>query len=142
MIARLLILVAVVASGWYGWSHLASDRADTPAASRAAGGVQPPGAAVGEPVKYIASVRTVDDSRGEIYRVRPARAGRTAGIEELRIAWRQAVRRGVPDRSGLRDQFLCHPLSIIARGKPTWDLESWRPSVGLSRTMLSGCNPA
>lgn len=141
MIARLLIFGAMVVGGWFGWSHFAADPTDAPGASQTARQQQPAEGPAERPVEYIASVQKVWDGPGEVYRVRPTKAGRAAGLEELRIAWRQAVRRGVPDRAGLRDQFLCHPLSIIARGKPTWDLETWRPNVGLSRTMLSGCNP-
>lgn len=90
---------------------------------------------------YISSVTVTDTSFGPVYQVRPTRAGRIAGNPELRIAWRQAVAAGVPDRRGLHRQFLCHPMSIVARAKPTWDLESWRPTVGMVDTMLAACNP-
>lgn len=90
---------------------------------------------------YIASVVTEQVGEGAVYRVRPTRAGRLADRAELSVAWRQAVRQGVPDRPGLRQQFLCHPLSVIARVKPTWDLETWRPTVGALRTMVAACNP-
>ncbi len=90
---------------------------------------------------FIASVTVEQDYSGTTYRVRPTRAGRMASNSELDIAWRQAVRAGVPDRKGLRRQFLCHPMSIVARAKPTWDLESWRPTVGMVDMMLAGCNP-
>lgn len=91
--------------------------------------------------RYIAQVTTHEEAEGLVYQVRPTRAGRAASRDELDIAWKQAVRKGVPDRRGLRQQFLCHPLSVVARTKPTWDLETYRPTVGLVRTMLAGCNP-
>lgn len=91
--------------------------------------------------KLIASVRITTENGTPRYHVRPTRAGRKAVGNWLDEAWKQAVRKGVPDRSGLRQQFMCHPLSIVARGKSTWDLESWRPTVGLGNTMLAGCNP-
>ena len=90
---------------------------------------------------YIASVNISYENGVERYHVRPSRAGRAAVGDELDIAWRQAVDLGVADRANLEHQFRCHPLSIIARAKSSWDLETWRPNVGLSRTMLAGCNP-
>ncbi len=90
---------------------------------------------------FIASVTPEVVPEGTVYHVRPTRAGRLADRAELDLAWTQAVSRGVPDRTGLRQQFLCHPLSVVARAKPTWDLESWRPVVGGMRTMLQACNP-
>ena len=91
--------------------------------------------------QFILAVTPEGTSDGTVYHVRPTRAGRLAGRPQLDTAWRQAVARGVPDRANLRQQFLCHPLSVVARAKPTWDLESWRPAVGGLRTMLAACNP-
>jgi hypothetical protein len=90
---------------------------------------------------YIASVDISFENGVERYHVRPTRAGRAAVGDELDVAWRQAVALGVADSANLENQFYCHPLSIIARAKPSWDLEAWRPSIGLRRTMLAGCNP-
>ncbi|MFN8124956.1 MAG: DUF2599 domain-containing protein [Candidatus Nanopelagicales bacterium] len=90
---------------------------------------------------YIADVTAEQVPEGSVYHVRPTRSGRLADRDELSVAWRQAVHRGVPDQAGLRQQFLCHPLSVIARAKPTWDLETWRPTVGALRTMMAACNP-
>lgn len=90
---------------------------------------------------YIRSVTPQQVAEGTVYAVRPTRAGRLADRGALDVAWTQAVARGVPNRDGLRQQFLCHPLSVVARAKPTWDLETWRPTVGGVRTMLQACNP-
>ncbi len=90
---------------------------------------------------YILTVSPAAVPEGTVYHVRPTRAGRLADRSELDTAWQQAVARGVPDRANLRQQFLCHPLSLVARAKPTWDLETWRPAVGGLRTMLAACNP-
>lgn len=92
-------------------------------------------------VKLIAHVEPDDQPDGIIYHVTPTRAGRLAMGADLDAAWEQAVALGVPRRSSLRYQFLCHPLSLIARAKTTWDLEAWRPNVGQWRTMLAGCDP-
>lgn len=138
-----LLAVGVIAGGaWYGYSLLSSDAVDGAPTSRSAGApTESPRGARQPTVQFIARVDRAWDGDGEVFRVRPTRRGRLVGPDDLRTAWRQAVAAGVPDRQGLRHQFYCHPLSIIARGKPTWDLEVWRPAVGLSRTMLSACNP-
>lgn len=90
---------------------------------------------------FIAWVHPESVAEGTVFHVRPTRAGRLADRAELDLAWEQAVDQGVPNRATLRHQFLCHPLSVVARAKPTWDLESWRPDVGGLRTMLLACNP-
>lgn len=131
----LLLVVGVVA--FVGRSFLLSDAPQdapgNPAGDRAAAGRTPP--------TYIASVTPQEVAEGTVYAVRPTRAGRLADRAALDIAWEQAVTQGVPDRAGLRQQFLCHPMSVVARAKPTWDLESWRPTVGGIRTMIQACNP-
>jgi hypothetical protein len=40
---------------------------------------------------------------------------------------------------GLRHQLICH--LAIARDKPEWNIEPWRPDVGYARTLAAGCNP-
>ncbi|MDP4013793.1 MAG: DUF2599 domain-containing protein [Candidatus Nanopelagicales bacterium] len=100
-----------------------------------------PKADTGSPPVMIRSVTVTSTSEGVRYIVTPTRAGRLATSDSLGSAWQQAVAKGVPERPGLRQQFMCHPLSIVARAKPTWDLEDWRPTVGLTKTMLAGCNP-
>ncbi|MED7666296.1 DUF2599 domain-containing protein [Pseudomonas moraviensis subsp. stanleyae] len=39
---------------------------------------------------------------------------------------------------GMRHQLICH--LAIARDKPEWNLEPWRPDVGYQRTLEAGCN--
>jgi len=39
----------------------------------------------------------------------------------------------------MRDQLVCH--AVGAPDKPTWNLEPWRPDVGLIATMAARCNP-
>lgn len=39
---------------------------------------------------------------------------------------------------GLRHQLICHLQ--IARDKPQWILEPWRPDVGYEKTLAAGCN--
>jgi hypothetical protein len=40
---------------------------------------------------------------------------------------------------GMINQLTCH--LYIAREKPEWNLEPWRPYVGYSKTVATGCNP-
>jgi len=46
---------------------------------------------------------------------------------------------GATVRRSLRDQLLCHADFAVL--KPTWNLETWRPDVGLARTIAALCNP-
>ncbi|CAI8893927.1 DUF2599 domain-containing protein [Pseudomonas sp. IT-232MI5] len=39
---------------------------------------------------------------------------------------------------GMRHQLICH--LAIARDKPEWNLEPWRPDVGYAKTLAAGCN--
>ncbi len=61
------------------------------------------------------------------------------------LAWNDALRMKselfIRNLGGLRNQFFCHPLSQVARVKPTWNLEDWRPSISLWKTIVFGCNP-
>ncbi|MBC7292192.1 MAG: DUF2599 domain-containing protein, partial [Actinotalea sp.] len=40
---------------------------------------------------------------------------------------------------GMRDQLECHALG--APDKESWNLEPWRPDVGLLATLAARCNP-
>ena len=39
-----------------------------------------------------------------------------------------------------RDQLVCHAANV-GIWKAPWNLDSWRPDVGYTRTVLAGCNP-
>jgi hypothetical protein len=47
------------------------------------------------------------------------------------------------DTAGMRAQFICHwQFAEIAQpGKPSWNLEPWRPVVDDAEMVASGCNP-
>ncbi len=40
----------------------------------------------------------------------------------------------------MHDQLTCHALG--APDKETWNLEPWRPDVGLLAVLAAACNPA
>ncbi|QAY71942.1 DUF2599 domain-containing protein [Xylanimonas protaetiae] len=43
------------------------------------------------------------------------------------------------DTPGMEDQLVCHALG--APDKDTWNLEPWRPDVGLVAVLQARCNP-
>jgi hypothetical protein len=90
----------------------------------------------------IASVTRKSVSQGTTYAVQPSAYGRAApAFIHVQWGWDEAVRKGVPRRPGLAEQYICHPSSQIARVKSYWNLDTWRPTVGLTRTIAAGCNP-
>ena len=44
---------------------------------------------------------------------------------------------------GMHEQFLCHweLAEVFQPGKPSWNLEPWRPVVDDTTMVSSGCNP-
>jgi hypothetical protein len=68
--------------------------------------------------------------------------GKTAGQTDR--AWGQVLALAPDaDTPGMRSQFLCHWrfAEFAQPGKPSWDLEPWRPDVDESAMLLAGCNP-
>ncbi|WP_367618388.1 DUF2599 domain-containing protein [Luteococcus sp.] len=47
----------------------------------------------------------------------------------------------MPESTSLRNQFVCHPASLVARSKPSWNIEAARNASNLWDTMAAGCNP-
>lgn len=80
---------------------------------------------------------------GRSLAVVPTEWGRGAGLAAAEIAWDQvqllASTGGEEAPAHLRDQLICHALG--APDKETWNLEPWRPDVGLPATLLAQCNP-
>ncbi|WP_216093378.1 DUF2599 domain-containing protein [Cellulosimicrobium cellulans] len=66
---------------------------------------------------------------------------RTAGVAGSDVLWAQLVA-AEPDADapGMRDQLVCHALG--APDKATWNLEPWRPDVGLVAVLAAHCNPS
>lgn len=77
--------------------------------------------------------------------IHPSAAGRadffpTAGDR----AWQEVLQLNpAADTPGMYEQFLCHwyAARLVQPDKPTWDLEPWRPPVGLLATVQAKCNP-
>jgi hypothetical protein len=59
-------------------------------------------------------------------------------------AWGEVLA-AAPDAGtpGMYDQFKCHWqwARLVAPGKPSWNLEPWRPAVGYDATVAASCNP-
>lgn len=65
------------------------------------------------------------------------RAGSQAAQE---VGWSQLVANDAEvDTSTMRDQYDCHALG--ARDKASWNLEPWRPDVGVFEVLAARCNP-
>jgi hypothetical protein len=65
---------------------------------------------------------------------------RAAGQAGQDLVWAQVVAaEPEADTTTMRDQLVCH--AVGAPDKPTWNLEPWRPDVGLLATMAARCNP-
>lgn len=77
---------------------------------------------------------------GRSLAVEPTAWTRDAGQAGRAAAW-AALTQDEPDADspGMHDQLVCH--AIGARDKATWNLEPWRPDVGLVAVMAARCNP-
>lgn len=102
--------------------------------------------APGEPVEVrfgwtaVESAAWGEAEGGRSLAVVPTEWGRTGGLAGAELAWRHLGWFAPDDATpGMRDQLLCHVLG--APDKATWNLEPWRPDVGLPATLLAQCNP-
>lgn len=77
---------------------------------------------------------------GRSLAVAPNDWARSGGEAALEVAWSEIVEREPEaDVPGMYDQLACHALG--APDKETWNLEPWRPAVGLLGTLAARCNP-
>lgn len=92
---------------------------------------------------YISSVQWVDTTSGESLHVVPTTKGRvSANIDPGTIfseIEQDANLSNYTFPENLYEQFECH--GIIGPFKPSWDLDAWRPAVGLPKTVYYACNP-
>ncbi|WP_298459306.1 DUF2599 domain-containing protein [uncultured Cellulomonas sp.] len=81
-----------------------------------------------------------DREGGRSLAVEPSGWARSAGLAGEVAVWAELVA-AEPDADTpvMHDQLVCH--TVGAPDKPTWNLEPWRPDVGLLEVMLAGCNP-
>ncbi|SDF38559.1 Protein of unknown function [Cellulosimicrobium cellulans] len=78
---------------------------------------------------------------GRSLAVDPTVWARAAGQAGRELVWAQVVAaEPEADTPTMHDQLVCH--AVGAPDKATWNLEPWRPDVGLLATMSARCNPA
>lgn len=104
----------------------------------------------GTPPPYIDSARWVSYDGLPTLRVYPTAAGREVAGDfgktaaQSAQAWAEVLALAPDaDTASMRSQFLCHWrfAEFAEPGKPSWDLESWRPAVDENTMLLAGCNP-
>lgn len=76
--------------------------------------------------------------------VTPSQWGRSGGLTVMEHGWPSVLELvGVTgpeaNSDSMRNQFQCHVIG--APNKETWNLEPWRPDVGLLKFMAARCNP-
>lgn len=90
---------------------------------------------------YIGTLRWVGGRHGNDLIVTPTTAGRTVTDQAAEAAaWNEVVRRApTANTVSMQRQFDCHWR--YARGKQTWNLEPWRPTVSMDDVIAAYCNP-
>jgi len=77
---------------------------------------------------------------GRSLAVVPTAWARGAGAAGLDLLWSELVAIAPDaDNQSMHDQLRCHALG--APDKASWNLEPWRPDVGLVSVLAAGCNP-
>lgn len=88
----------------------------------------------------VASTDWGDREGGRSLAVVPTGWAREAGQAGTDLVWAELVAADPDvDTATMRDQLECH--AIGAPDKDSWNLEPWRPDVGLVATMAARCNP-
>lgn len=95
----------------------------------------------------VRGARWEQTTQGFRLRVRPSSYGRSHALsapsraltEAIAAAGRTRVRLTLTQRQAMTRQLQCH--AEFAATKPRWDLESWRPDVSYTSTVLALCNP-
>lgn len=113
--------------------------AEGPAGSGAAGGTVT--ATFAATAVLSATWRDLADEGGRSLAVEPAAWARRGSLAAEEAVW-AAVVAAEPEADGqnVRDQLTCHLIG--APDKATWNLEPWRPDVGLLETIAALCNPS
>lgn len=90
------------------------------------------------------STRWITREGEESLQIVPSNWGRTGGLTVQKYGW-PSVLAMVGDSAAkatsdsMEHQFQCHVIG--ASNKETWNLEPWRPDVGLLKFMAARCNP-
>ncbi|MCL3863112.1 DUF2599 domain-containing protein [Actinotalea sp. K2] len=93
--------------------------------------------------RAVESLDWVDraDEGGRSLAVVPTPWARRAGSAGVEAVWAEVAALDEETRgAAMYDQLLCH--AIGAPDKASWNLEPWRPDVGILDTLASRCNPS
>lgn len=91
-------------------------------------------------VETIGSLTWGEREGGRSIAVEPNDWTRAAGQAGYELLWAQLVAvEPEADAPGMHDQLVCHAVGEPDKG--TWNLEPWRPDVGLLAVMAALCNP-
>ncbi|MFE7406149.1 DUF2599 domain-containing protein [Isoptericola sp. NPDC057559] len=113
---------------------------DTHLEVRAPAGSDPTGATTVLGTDGVRSADWGDREGGRSLAVDATAWARGAGQAGVDLVWAELVAEDPEvDTTTMHDQLECH--AIGAPGKATWNLEPWRPDVGLVATMAARCNP-
>lgn len=80
-------------------------------------------------------------AQGTIISVYPAQIKWTAYSGDTMYANYKAIVPAAYEGNKWRDQLVCHAVNVGVWKSP-WNLDSWRPDVGYTRTVLAACNPS
>ncbi|MBW0012131.1 MAG: DUF2599 domain-containing protein [Mycobacterium sp.] len=89
----------------------------------------------------LASLRVFPTPSGRMAAGEPVTADAT-GLADA--AWAEVLALSPDaDTPGMRAQFICHWqfAELVQPGKPSWNLEPWRPVVDDAEMVASRCNP-
>lgn len=94
-------------------------------------------------VKYVESAQWVYRDYQWSFSITPTPCARETQPEATPFLWDELSRdysnsRYWKNTHSMRHQLICH--LAIARDKPQWNLEPWRPDVGYAKTLAAGCN--
>jgi len=88
----------------------------------------------------VVSARWGDREGGRSLAIDATSWARDAGEAGVDVVWSELVADDPEiDSATMHDQLVCH--SIGAPDKETWNLEPWRPDVGLLAVLAERCNP-
>ena len=65
------------------------------------------------------------------------------GWDELYNDYKNVGRGIKHNLDGLKNQYVCHQVvvAVVSPGKPSWNLDEWRPDVSFPATVRARCNP-
>lgn len=88
----------------------------------------------------LVSTEWRERSDGPSLFVDPTPWARTSGEAGWALAWAELIAAHPDaDTQVMHDQLVCHGIGAV--DKETWNLEPWRPDIGLLALMAARCNP-